>query len=329
VIVRERIVDNRSGTPGPAFDRATAAGSNMPASPGPSVAGGEPGRGRRRDAGNGRRRRRRRQHQRRKRHCGRSIGTSQAAAVGTAPSGLDETPCATTSALPDPLVRTFSLGCCAGSWHRGGSDVGGVCHLPQLQSARRGGLLWATVVPTVVLSPLPSAQDLAPTGVEAGDVAAPAEFTGPPPVADISVPQPSPLELALQAPPRVSQSVVQDDDETPTPREPARRLAQFPDEVLVQREPPLIASSPRQLSRTKMPLPIRHRSRRIAAQPLAYIPTSKQGAVLLEQRFSKAPPANPGSPAPKSILDALRSETLDAAFPAFNGCAAELFIEDS
>jgi hypothetical protein len=86
-----------------------------------------------------------------------------------------------------------------------------------------------------------------------------------------------------------------------------------------------------------MPLPIRHRSRWIAAQPLAYIPTSKLGAVLLEQRFGKAPPANPGSPAPKSILDALRSgtlsssqmEALDVAFPAFNGRAAELFIEDS
>jgi hypothetical protein len=70
---------------------------------------------------------------------------------------------------------------------------------------------------------------------------------------------------------------------------------------------------------------------------LAYIPTSKRGAVLFEQRFGKAPSANPGSPAPKSILDALRSGTLsssqvkalDAMFPAFNGRAAELFIEDS
>jgi hypothetical protein len=85
-----------------------------------------------------------------------------------------------------------------------------------------------------------------------------------------------------------------------------------------------------------MPLRIRHRSRRIAAQLLAYIPTSKRGAVLLEQRFGKAPPANPGSPAPKSILDALHSgtlllsqvEALDVAFPAFNERAAELFIED-
>jgi hypothetical protein len=70
---------------------------------------------------------------------------------------------------------------------------------------------------------------------------------------------------------------------------------------------------------------------------LAYIPTSKRGAVLLEQRFDKAPTANPGSPTPKSILDALRSgilsssqvEALDMAFPVFNGRAAELFIEDS
>jgi hypothetical protein len=86
-----------------------------------------------------------------------------------------------------------------------------------------------------------------------------------------------------------------------------------------------------------MPLLIKHRSRWIAAQPLAYIPTSKRGAILLEQRFGKASPANLGSPTPKSILDALRSgtlsssqvEALDVAFSAFNGRTAELFIEDS
>jgi hypothetical protein len=189
-------------------------------------------------------------------------------------------------------------------------------------------------LPAVALSPQPLAQELAPQealpDVEAGDVATPEGST------DVSLPQSSAHELAQQTPPRVGQSGI-DVDETPTPREAARRLARFRDEVLVQWEPPLIVSPPRQRPRTRKPLPIRHRSRRIAAQPLAHIPTSRRGAVLLKQRFGKAPPANLGSPAPKSILDALRSGTLsssqvkalDAMFPAFNGRASELFIEDT
>lgn len=81
---------------------------------------------------------------------------------------------------------------------------------------------------------------------------------------------------------------------------------------------------------------IRRRSIWIAAQPLTHIPASQRGAVLLEQRFGIAPPAGPVSAAPRGILDALRSgtlsssqvEALDAAFPAFNGRAWELFVED-
>jgi hypothetical protein len=54
------------------------------------------------------------------------------------------------------------------------------------------------------------------------------------------------------------------------------------------------------------------------------------------QRLGIAPPAATVSPALKGILDALRSgtlsssqvEALDALFPAVNGCACELFMED-
>jgi hypothetical protein len=82
--------------------------------------------------------------------------------------------------------------------------------------------------PAAVLSPQPSVQEPASIGVEVGDVAAPAESMGPPSVANISAPQSSPLELALHAPPRVGQSVVQDDDETPTSREAARSSGTIP-----------------------------------------------------------------------------------------------------
>ena len=43
----------------------------------------------------------------------------------------------------------------------------------------------------------------------------------------------------------------------------------------------------------KAPLPIR--SRRIAAQSLSHIPTSKRGEVLLMKRMGIAPPATPVS----------------------------------
>ncbi|KAG0515746.1 hypothetical protein BDA96_10G304700, partial [Sorghum bicolor] len=78
-----------------------------------------------------------------------------------------------------------------------------------------------------------------------------------------------------------------------------QRLAQFLDEVQVVREPPLIASPPRQSTRTRRPLPIRHRSRRITAQPLAHIPASKRGEVLLMQRLRIAPWTALVSPVPK------------------------------
>ena len=91
-------------------------------------------------------------------------------------------------------------------------------------------------------------------------------------------------------------------DATPTPREAARRLALFTEEVQLVRMPPLIASSPRQ----KVPTigqPMPKRSRRIAAQPLAHIPISKRGEVLLMRRMGFAPPAGPISSASKRAYD--------------------------
>jgi hypothetical protein len=137
-----------------------------------------------------------------------------------------------------------------------------------------------------VLLPQPSAQELTQLtppraghpDVEFGDVAVPPGFAEPPPVAAAPSPQPSAQDLALLTPPRMGQPDVEIGDETPTPREAARRLARFVDEVRVVREPPLFASPPRQRARARRPLPVRRRSTRIAAQPLAHIPASRRGA---------------------------------------------------
>jgi hypothetical protein len=122
----------------------------------------------------------------------------------------------------------------------------------------------------------------------------------------------------------VGQLDVEDDDMTPTPREAARRLARFTEEVQCRRQPPLIASPPRQRAVTKRPLPIR--SKRIATQPLLHIPTSKRGEVLLMQRMGIAPPAAPVSSASKGAYNAIftgnltssQVEALDELFLAAN-----------
>jgi hypothetical protein len=159
--------------------------------------------------------------------------------------------------------------------------------------------------------------------VDSGDVAAPPGIAETPPVAAVPSPQPSAQELTLLTPPRVGQPDVESGNEMPMPREAARRLARFLDEVRVERATPLIASPPRQRVRAKRPLLVQHRSTWTAAQPLA-------------QPLGIAPPAATASPAPKGILDDLRSgtlssrqvEALDALFPAFNGRACELFVDD-
>jgi hypothetical protein len=78
-------------------------------------------------------------------------------------------------------------------------------------------------------------------------------------------PQPPAPESALLTPPREGHP---DDatEETPTPSEAARRLTRFLDEVRVEREPPLIASPPRQKMPVRRPPTIRPRRSRIAAQ---------------------------------------------------------------
>jgi hypothetical protein len=77
-------------------------------------------------------------------------------------------------------------------------------------------------------------------------------------------------------------------DATPTPREAARRFARFTEKVQQRRMSPLIASPPRQkAATTRQTLPIR--SGRIASQPLAHIPTSKRGEILVMQKMGIAP----------------------------------------
>jgi hypothetical protein len=99
---------------------------------------------------------------------------------------------------------------------------------------------------------------------------------------------------------------------------------------------PLIASPPRQMVATRRnPLP--KRSRRIAVQPLAHIPTAKRGEVLLMQRMGFAPPKAPVSSASKRAYDDLFAgkltssvvEALDALFPATNAMTSRrLFLDD-
>ena len=75
-----------------------------------------------------------------------------------------------------------------------------------------------------------------------------------------------------------------------------RRLARFTEEVQLERMSPLIASPPRlKVATRRQPLP--KQNRRIAAQPLAHIPISKRGKVLLMRRMGFAPLAGPISSA--------------------------------
>ncbi|XP_066318321.1 uncharacterized protein [Miscanthus floridulus] len=125
-------------------------------------------------------------------------------------------------------------------------------------------------------------------------------------------------------------------DATPTPREAARRLARFTEEVQLKRMSSLIASPPRQKVATKgQPMP--KRSRRIAAQPLAHIPTSKRGEVLFMRRMGFAPPAGPISSASKRAYDdffamnwtSSEVEALDELFPATTATiGTRLFTDD-
>ena len=99
---------------------------------------------------------------------------------------------------------------------------------------------------------------------------------------------------------------------------------------------PLIANPPRlKVATTRQPLP--KRSRRIAAQPLAHITTSKRGEVLLMQRMGFAPSAAPISSASKRAygdlfagnLTSSEVEALDVLFPTTNATTdRRLFSDD-
>ena len=135
--------------------------------------------------------------------------------------------------------------------------------------------------------------------------------------------------------PGVADGCTTPSDATPTPREAARRLAQFTEEVQLERMPPLIASPPRQ----KVPTigqPMPKRSIRIAAQPLAHIPISKRGEVLLMRRMGFAPPAGPISSASKRAYDdffvrnwtSSEVEALDELFPATTATTGRRLFSD-
>lgn len=116
-------------------------------------------------------------------------------------------------------------------------------------------------------------------------------------------------------------------DATPSPREAARRLNKFTAEVQRKRQPPLIASPPKQKAPPKKPI-IPLGSRRIAAQQMGHIPASKRGEVLLMKKMGVLPPQAPPSSATNkevirrylqlqgSKLSASDVEALDVMFPA-------------
>jgi hypothetical protein len=154
--------------------------------------------------------------------------------------------------VPDPLVEAM----CAGD----GPSASVVSFDPMLEEllavafvmsrsveVTRSG--FAEMLPEAAApSSQPPSQDLVqltPPRVGQPDIvtgheAAPPGFADPPPVAAV----PSPQSWVQLTPTRVGQSDVEPGDEMPTPREAARRLARFLDEVRVVREPPLIASPP-------------------------------------------------------------------------------------
>jgi hypothetical protein len=81
----------------------------------------------------------------------------------------------------------------------------------------------------------------------------------------------------------------------PTPREAAKRLAKFTEEVQVMRQPPLINSPPKQKPaprRTNMSI----RSRRIAAQQMVHIPASKRDEIMLMKKMGIFAPSASNSP---------------------------------
>ena len=91
----------------------------------------------------------------------------------------------------------------------------------------------------------------------------------------------SPSASPLHGTPMMTGAVAPSADDSPSPREVAARLARFNVEVMVVRQPPLISSPPKLLSKRTLPL----RSTRIATQQMDHIPTSKSGEVLLTKKL--------------------------------------------
>ena len=112
-------------------------------------------------------------------------------------------------------------------------------------------------------------------------------------------------------------------EDSPSPREAARRLARFTEEVVVVREPSLISSPP---TPSKQTLPLR--SRRIAAQKMDHIPASKRGKLLLKKKLGLLEPSTPpASMAKRSYesyfkgnLSTVDVEALDKLFQLAEGC---------
>jgi hypothetical protein len=96
-------------------------------------------------------------------------------------------------------------------------------------------------------------------------------------------------------------------EETPTTCEAAWRLARFTDEVQLRRQSLLIALPPKLL-----PPPKKHIIPKRSRQPLAHIPTSERGEVLLMKKMGILPPAAPVSSAAHNTYDTIFARNLSS-----------------
>lgn len=109
---------------------------------------------------------------------------------------------------------------------------------------------------------------------------------------------------------------------TPTPQEASRRLQMFTRKVQRKRPLPIIKVPPKQKEFVRKP-PVLLRSRRIAAQQLDNIPTSKKGEVLLMRRLGVLPSNAAPSSATRRSFDTLFTELATNDGEAFD----ELFAD--
>lgn len=108
---------------------------------------------------------------------------------------------------------------------------------------------------------------------------------------------------------------------TPSPREAARWLNLFKNKVQVKWPSPILKEPPKPKEFPRKPL-VPVRSRRIAAQQLDHVPTSKRGEVLLMRRLGTLPANGQPTSASRRHFDKLFIDLSNSESEAFD----ELFL---